>query len=84
VMLLGLIPTMIVMAEPDLGSATIYVAGTLAMLFVAGAPWRHFAALVALFAVSVSLVLVVAPKLGVEVLHPYQVDRLTAFMHPSA
>jgi len=84
VMLLGLIPTMIVMAEPDLGSATIYVAGTLAILFVAGAPWRHFAALIALFAVSVTMVLVVAPKVGVEVLHPYQVDRLTAFMHPSA
>src|SRR3954467_12453066 len=76
-MLLGLLPTMIVMAEPDLGSATVYVSGTLAILFVAGAPWRHFAALLALFAVSVTMVLVVAPKLGVEVLHPYQVDRLT-------
>ena len=84
VMLLGLVPTMLVMAEPDLGSATVYVAGTLAILFVAGAPWRHFAALVALFAVSVTFVLVAAPRLGVEVLKPYQVDRLTAFLHPSA
>jgi rod shape determining protein RodA len=84
VMLLGLIPTMIVMAEPDLGSATVYVAGTLAILFVAGAPWRHFAALIALFAVSVTIVLVVAPKVGVEVLEPYQVERLTAFLNPSA
>ena len=31
VMLLGLFPTMLVMAEPDLGSATVYVAGTLAI-----------------------------------------------------
>jgi rod shape determining protein RodA len=84
IMLLGLLPTLIVMAEPDLGSALVYVAGTLAILFVAGAPWRHFAALIALFAVSVTCVLVVAPKLGVEVLKPYQVDRLTAFLHPSA
>jgi rod shape determining protein RodA len=84
VMLLGLLPTMLVMAEPDLGSASVYVAGTLAILFVAGAPWRHFAALIALFAVSVSFVLVAAPKLGVEVLKPYQVSRLTAFLHPSA
>jgi rod shape determining protein RodA len=84
VMLLGLIPTIIVMAEPDLGSATVYVAGTLALLFVAGAPWRHFAALFALFAVAVSLTLVVAPKVGVQVLKPYQVQRLTAFLHPSA
>jgi rod shape determining protein RodA len=84
VMLLGLLPTMIVMAQPDLGSATVYVVGTLAILFIAGAPWRHFAALIALFAVSVTFVIVGAPRLGVEVLKPYQVDRLTAFLHPSS
>jgi rod shape determining protein RodA len=84
IMLLGLIPTMFVMAEPDLGSAMVYVAGTLAVLFVAGAPWRHFVALGALIAVAISLVLVVAPMAGVDVLKPYQVDRLTSFLHPSA
>jgi rod shape determining protein RodA len=84
IMLLGLIPTMLVMAEPDLGSALVYVAGTLALLFVAGAPWRHFAALGALIALSITLVLVVAPMGGVDVLKPYQVDRLTSFLHPSA
>jgi len=83
VMLLGLIPTMLVMAEPDLGSAMVYVAATLAVLFVAGAPWRHFAALGALFAVSFSLVLVALPAMGVQVLEPYQTDRLTSFLHPS-
>jgi rod shape determining protein RodA len=84
IMLLGLLPTMLVIAEPDLGSALVYVAGTMALLFVAGAPWRHLAALVGLFAVAVTLVLVAAPMAGVEVLKPYQVDRLTAFLHPSA
>ncbi len=84
IMVLGLIPTMLVMAEPDLGSAMVYVAGTLALLFVAGAPWRHFAALGGLFAVAVTIVLVAAPMAGVEVLKPYQVDRLTSFLHPSA
>jgi rod shape determining protein RodA len=84
VMLLGLIPTMIVMAEPDLGSASVYVVATLALLFVAGAPWRHFAALFVLFAVALTLVLVAAPKMGVQVLKPYQTQRLTAFLHPSA
>jgi len=84
IMLLGLFPTMLVILEPDLGSALVYVAATLAILFVAGAPWRHFAALFTLFAVAIALVLVVAPKMGVEVLEPYQVDRLTSFLHPSA
>jgi rod shape determining protein RodA len=84
VMLLGLIPTMLVMAEPDLGSAMVYVAATFAVLFVAGAPWRHFAALGTLVAIAITSVLVVAPMAGVEVLKPYQVDRLTSFLHPSA
>jgi rod shape determining protein RodA len=84
IMVLGLIPTMFVMAEPDLGSAMVYIAGTFAVLFVAGAPWRHFVALGALIAVSITVVLVVAPMAGVEVLKPYQVDRLTSFLHPSA
>jgi rod shape determining protein RodA len=84
VMLLGLVPAMLVIAEPDLGSAMIYVAGTLAVLFVAGAPWRHFAALAALFAVAITLVAVAAPALGVELLKPYQVERLTSFLHPSS
>jgi rod shape determining protein RodA len=84
IMLLGLIPTMFVIAEPDLGSAMVYVAGTFAVLFVAGAPWRHFAALGVVIAVAITTVLVVAPMAGVEVLKPYQVDRLTSFLHPSA
>jgi len=83
VMLLGLLPTMLVMLEPDLGSAMVYVAATLAILYVAGAPWRHFAALAALFAVGTALALVALPAAGVEVLKPYQVDRLTSFLHPS-
>ena len=83
IMLLGLIPTMLVLAEPDLGSATVYVVGTLALLFVAGAPWRHFAALGALFAVAVAIALVALPAAGVEVLKPYQTDRLTSFLQPS-
>jgi rod shape determining protein RodA len=84
IMLLGLLPTMLVMAEPDLGSAMVYVAGTLALLFVAGAPWKHFVALGTLIVLSITLVLVVAPMGGVHLLKPYQVDRLTSFLHPSA
>ena len=84
IVLLGLIPTMLVMAENDLGSALVYGIGILAVLFVAGAPWRHFAALGTLFAVAGAIVLVAAPALGVEVLKPYQKDRLTSFLEPSA
>ena len=84
IVLLGLIPTMLVMAENDLGSALVYGVGILAVLFVAGAPWRHFAALGALFAVAVAIVLAGAPAVGVDVVKPYQKDRLTSFLNPSS
>src|SRR3954466_14820759 len=54
-----------------------------AVLFVAGTPWTHFAALTALGATALVVVLLAAPAVGVQVLKPYQVDRLTAFLNPS-
>ena len=53
------------------------------MLFVAGTKWTHFAALGGLAAAAIVVVLVAAPAVGVEVLKPYQVDRLTAFLNPT-
>jgi rod shape determining protein RodA len=82
VMLLGLVPAMLVMAQPDLGSALVYIAGTLGLLFVAGMPWRHFAALGALGAIAIALTLVALPAIGVHPLKQYQVDRLTTFLQP--
>jgi hypothetical protein len=82
-MLLTLIPAALVIVQPDLGSGLVYIVVGLAVLFVAGASWRHFAALFALFAVAITFTLVVAPKAGVTVLHGYQKDRLTAFLNPT-
>ncbi len=71
------------MIQPDLGTGLVYVTVAAALLFVAGTKWTHFAALAGLAVVATVLTLVVAPKLGVEVLKPYQVDRLTSFLNPS-
>jgi len=84
VMLLALVPAALVMVQPDLGSSLVYVAIVLAVLFFAGTSWRHFVALLALGAVAVSFVLVAAPAAGVTVLHDYQKERLTSFLHPSS
>ncbi len=83
IMLLALVPAMLVVAQPDLGSGLVYVAIALAVLYVAGTKWTHFAALGALALAAVTVVLVVAPAIGIEVLKPYQTDRLTAFLHPT-
>jgi rod shape determining protein RodA len=83
VMLLALGPAALVMIQPDLGTALVYVALALSILFVAGTPGRQLGGLIGLFAVATVLVLVVAPATGVHVLKPYQVQRLTGFVHPS-
>ncbi len=82
VMLLALIPAVLVISQ-DLGSGMVYISIALVILFVAGTPWTHFAALGALAATAAAIVLIGAPALGVEVLQPYQQDRLTAFLNPS-
>ena len=83
IMLLTLIPAAMVIVQPDLGSGMVYIVIGLATLFVAGTGWRHFASLFALGAIALALTLVVAPKMGVTVLHTYQKERLTAFLKPS-
>jgi rod shape determining protein RodA len=82
-MLLALIPAMLVIAQPDLGSGLVYISIALVTLFVAGTKWTHFAVLGGLAAAAVAIVLIAAPAVGVEVLKPYQVDRLTAFVNPA-
>ena len=84
VMLTALVPAMFVIAQPDLGSGMVYVVIAFTLLFVAGTSWKHLTGLLALGVVSLTFVLVAAPAAGVHVLKPYQVARLTAFLHPTS
>lgn len=79
---LGLAPAALVLLEPDLGSGVVYVVITLAILYVAGVPWQHFAAIAAAAALIGGFALAAGSAIGVDVLHGYQEDRLTAFLHP--
>jgi rod shape determining protein RodA len=83
ILLLAIVPAMLVIAQPDLGSGLVYMAIAIAVLFVAGTKWTHFVVLGALATGAIAVVLVGAPAVGVEVLKPYQVDRLTAFVNPT-
>jgi rod shape determining protein RodA len=84
VMLAALVPAMLVIAQPDLGSGMVYMMIAFVMLLVAGTPWQQLGGLVALVCVSIAIVLVAAPAIGVHVLKPYQAERLTAFLNPSS
>ena len=76
---LALVPIFLVFKQPDLGTALVYVSALVACLFVAGIRWSQLAALASLAAFVIVSVIWFLPALGVEVLEPYQVDRLTAF-----
>ncbi len=82
-LLLGLAPAALVFLQPDIGTGAVFVVITLAVLFIAGVRWTHFAALGALAVAAVTMVLVVAPAVGLPVLKGYQEERLTSFFDPS-
>jgi rod shape determining protein RodA len=83
IMLLAIVPALIVIPQPDLGTALVYIAVGFAILFFAGTSWKQLTALVMLFVLALLVVLVIAPATGHHILKPYQMQRLTGFLHPS-
>ena len=83
-LLLGFVPALIVIMQPDLGTGIVYIVITLATLFIVGVKWTHFALLGTLLATAVTAVLVIAPAIGHPVLQGYQQERLTSFLNPSS
>jgi rod shape determining protein RodA len=80
----GLVPILLVFVQPDIGTALVYTAGLVAVLFVAGVRWSHLAILAGVATVGALLVLWLLPASGINVLKPYQTARLTGFTHPSS
>ena len=80
---LGAVPIFLVFLQPDFGSALVYCAAVGAVLFVAGAPWTHIAALAASTVTAAVLVLGVLPAAGIPILKDYQQQRLTSFLNPA-
>jgi rod shape determining protein RodA len=80
---LGLAPAALVFLQPDLGTALVLGAATLAVMYFGGVRWTHFTVIGGTLIALVTLVLVVAPALGTPVLKGYQAQRLTSFLNPS-
>jgi rod shape determining protein RodA len=83
VMGLALVPALLVIREPDLGSGLVYLAIAFAVLYIAGLPVRQLALVAGAGVTALLMALVVAPALGVHVLQSYQEQRLTGFLNPS-
>ena len=74
---LAAVPIVLVFAQPDAGTALVYVAVLAAVLLVAGVRWLHLTVIAATGLVAVLAVLWWLPSAGVQVLKPYQTARLT-------
>ena len=79
---LGLGPAALVFLQPDLGTGITFAVITVAILYIAGVPWQHFAAIAAVAALIGGGALAVGSTLGIDVLRGYQEDRLTSFLNP--
>ncbi len=73
-LLLFALPTGLIMLQPDLGTALVFVAIAMGMLLVAGARGRHIVVLTAVGVIGVVGVLTS------DVLEEYQRDRLSTFL----
>ena len=70
------VPMLMVLAQPDLGTALTYLPIAIMGLFLGGMKARHAAVILVIAAL-------LAP-VGWHVLKPYQRDRLTSFLQPEA
>jgi len=82
-MLIGvsLLPILLILMQPDFGTAMVCILVLVCMLFVWGFKYRYIAAgLAVMAAAAIPVWVYVLPK----VLDPYQMKRLLSFVNPSA
>ncbi len=82
-LLIILLPTALVLRQPDLGTALLLVAGGGGMLFLAGVHWAYFAGVIG---VGAGLVTAVFQSRGTtwQLLADYQYRRIDTFLDPAS
>ncbi len=77
------IPFLLIMMQPDLGTALVYIAVTLVMMYIAGANPRVLGMIILLVSLFIALMLFMHFKFGTWMpLDDYQIKRLTVFVDP--
>lgn len=78
------VPILLVFFEPDFGTALVLTAALAGVLIFSGTRWPHLAVFGVAAAGLAVAVLWALPAAGVEILKPYQMDRLVGFIHPDS
>ena len=78
-----MLPTALVLNQPDLGTSILLVTGGGALMFMAGVHWAYFAAVIA---AGISLITAVFQSRGTawQLLKDYQFRRIDTFLDPAA
>ncbi len=81
--LLIMLPTMLVLRQPDLGTALLLISGGGLLMFMAGVHWAYFAAVIAS---GIGLIAAVFQSRGTEwqLLQNYQFRRIDTFLNPAS
>ncbi|AAV93734.1 rod shape-determining protein RodA [Ruegeria pomeroyi] len=81
--LIILVPTALVLKQPDLGTAILLLSAGGALMFLAGVHWAYFAAVIA---AGVGLITAVFKSRGTDwqLLKDYQFRRIDTFLDPSS
>jgi rod shape determining protein RodA len=80
--LIAAVPMLLVLKQPDLGTALTYVPVAIMALFLGGIQFRHAAVILVVAGVLMPTLWVYGPRL--HLVKQYQKDRLTSFLHPEA
>src|SRR6267143_798329 len=74
------VPLVLILKQPDLGTALVLVPMLVVGAFLAGLQWQH----AAVFSLAGILLVgaVFYPPVSRRILKPYQRDRITSFLHP--
>ncbi|MEA2460997.1 MAG: rod shape determining protein RodA [Actinomycetota bacterium] len=71
------VPSLLIFLEPDLGTAMVLTAVMSVLLLVGGAKIRHFVA------IAFVAIIAIVGAIQLDLIHDYQIQRLTAFMDPN-
>lgn len=77
------IPILLILMQPDLGTAMVFIAIMIVMLYIAGANARLLTKLIAIGVLLIGLLLFLHIQFGMWLpLEDYQIKRLTVFVNP--
>lgn len=77
------IPTLLIIIQPSLGTALVFIFFTFIMMYVAGAPGKKLLIIILAGILSISVLFLAHQYLHTPLpVKTYQINRLTSFMHP--